>query len=311
MFFPDHRNGTWVFAWLFIGLAVGQVQAADPDVAQAYSEKGADTCLLCHQTAQATGIFHGAHGDPNNPTGPFGDQQLQCEACHGPGGLHTARIARGQARPPVVQFGVDSLATVDAQNQQCASCHKAAVTSTQHTGPHQALACASCHTTHAERDPVLHTPTQAEVCFTCHQTERAAQLKPFRHMLGRALDCGSCHNLHNPKGPQSLVRNTLNQTCHQCHAEKRGPFLWEHAPVAEDCSACHDAHGSNHPGMLTRRTPFLCQACHSQAGHPSLASTAQNLQRPDRSQFLLGSNCMNCHSQIHGSNHPSGARLMR
>jgi hypothetical protein len=26
---------------------------------------------------------------------------------------------------------------------------------------------------------------------------------------------------------------------------------------------------------------------------------------------MLGKNCLNCHSQIHGSNHPSGARLTR
>jgi hypothetical protein len=26
---------------------------------------------------------------------------------------------------------------------------------------------------------------------------------------------------------------------------------------------------------------------------------------------LLGRNCMNCHPKIHGSNHPSGARLTR
>jgi hypothetical protein len=29
------------------------------------------------------------------------------------------------------------------------------------------------------------------------------------------------------------------------------------------------------------------------------------------SQFMLGQNCMNCHTQSHGSNHPSGSRLMR
>jgi hypothetical protein len=28
-------------------------------------------------------------------------------------------------------------------------------------------------------------------------------------------------------------------------------------------------------------------------------------------QNVLGKNCMNCHGQVHGSNHPSGARLTR
>jgi len=26
---------------------------------------------------------------------------------------------------------------------------------------------------------------------------------------------------------------------------------------------------------------------------------------------VLGQNCLNCHSQVHGSNHPSGSKLMR
>jgi hypothetical protein len=28
-------------------------------------------------------------------------------------------------------------------------------------------------------------------------------------------------------------------------------------------------------------------------------------------QNVLGKNCLNCHGQVHGSNHPSGARLTR
>jgi len=27
--------------------------------------------------------------------------------------------------------------------------------------------------------------------------------------------------------------------------------------------------------------------------------------------FLLAGGCINCHSQVHGSNHPSGVKLMR
>ncbi|XOV85720.1 MAG: DmsE family decaheme c-type cytochrome [bacterium] len=256
-------------------------------------------------------MFEGAHGNPDNPHSPFGAGQLQCEACHGPAGLHAGRVPRRQSRPPVPVFGDTSKATIQIQNQACANCHQTHSHAALLTSNHQDLACVSCHTSHSERDQVLQTSTLTDVCLTCHQTERAAQRKPFRHMFGERFDCSSCHSVHNASGPQNLIRPTLNQTCYQCHAEKRGPFLWEHAPVTEDCSACHDAHGSNHPGMLTRRNPFLCQACHSQAGHPSIVSHPGNLVQPDRAQFLSGANCMNCHSQIHGSNHPSGARLMR
>jgi DmsE family decaheme c-type cytochrome len=108
-----------------------------------------------------------------------------------------------------------------------------------------------------------------------------------------------------------LVRQTLNDTCYGCHAEKRGPYRWEHAPVAEDCSTCHDPHGSNHPGMVSLRGPMMCQGCHSQAGHPSFANTPDGLPAGMPSQYLLGRNCLNCHTQVHGSNHPSGSKLMR
>ena len=105
----------------------------------------------------------------------------------------------------------------------------------------------------------------------------------------------------------------MNQTCYTCHAEKRGPFLWEHAPAAEDCTLCHDPHGSVNPARLKKNPPLLCQQCHSIAGHPSVARTPAGLPggAGGGSAFLLAGSCLNCHSQIHGSNHPSGVKLMR
>ncbi len=42
----------------------------------------------------------------------------------------------------------------------------------------------------------------------------------------------------------------MNETCYTCHADKRGPFLWEHQPVNEDCTNCHTPHGSNITPLL-------------------------------------------------------------
>jgi hypothetical protein len=63
--------------------------------------------------------------------------------------------------------------------------------------------------------------------------------------------------------------------------------------------------------MLISRGPILCQSCHSQFGHPSIPQDAGGLPSATPSPFLLGENCMNCHNQVHGSNHPSGSKLMR
>jgi DmsE family decaheme c-type cytochrome len=113
--------------------------------------------------------------------------------------------------------------------------------------------------------------------------------------------------------PNQLVKPTLNETCYQCHAEKRGPFLWEHPPAREDCANCHEPHGSNHPSLLVNRMPLLCQQCHMSAFHPSTAYTGVNasagVSRLDI--HAASKSCLNCHSEVHGSNHPSGPRLMR
>ena len=109
-----------------------------------------------------------------------------------------------------------------------------------------------------------------------------------------------------------LKTDTLNETCYQCHAEKRGPFLFEHAPVRDSCVNCHTPHGSNQQALLVAPMPFLCQQCHSHTRHPNDLLTAQSIgtgSNPD--ERLMGRGCISCHAQVHGSNHPSGPRFHR
>ena len=74
-------------------------------------------------------------------------------------------------------------------------------------------------------------------------------MKPFSHPVRQGkLGCSDCHEPHGTTAEKQLVRATINETCYECHAEKRGPMLWEHEPVAENCDDCHSrVHGSNHP----------------------------------------------------------------
>jgi DmsE family decaheme c-type cytochrome len=125
------------------------------------------------------------------------------------------------------------------------------------------------------------------------------------------MTCTDCHNPHDGSNDFLLARSTVNDTCYTCHAEKRGPFLWEHAPVTEDCTLCHNAHGSNHAALLKQRSPLLCQQCHSIALHPSAPYTTESVDNVWAQRFLLGKSCTNCHSQVHGSNHPSGVTITR
>ena len=297
--------------------AADEVAAAAPaSTGPTYSKKGADTCLTCHDDAVTLAVFHGKHGQPTDPRSPFGKGQLQCEACHGPGGDHTKRVKKGETRTPVIRFGRDSAAPVSVQNGQCLACHEKSMAGEWHTGPHDAakVSCASCHDSHARKDPVLSRLTQPDVCYTCHADIRVQLQKPYAHPVRQGkLACSDCHAPHGTTADKQLIKATVNQTCYECHAEKRGPFLWEHAPAVENCGLCHAPHGASNPGMLTARGPVLCQSCHSQQGHPSFAYGPSGLPGGGGqpvSALALG-NCMNCHSQVHGSNHPSGATLTR
>jgi DmsE family decaheme c-type cytochrome len=104
-----------------------------------------------------------------------------------------------------------------------------------------------------------------------------------------------------------LVASSANETCYSCHAEKRGPFLWEHMPVTENCSNCHDPHGSNKEKMLKVARPRLCQQCHPTA-HGGTTARPSDLAT---SRFVYNRSCQNCHFNIHGSNHPAGAFFTR
>lgn len=303
-----------VAAWTFCqsGMAQSNVVKASEMSKEGYTEEGAQTCLSCHNSENMLLIFRTAHGQDADPQAPMA--HLQCEACHGPGEDHADRDKMTKDHPKVVNFGHDSETPIEEQNAACLSCHD------QHLGlgwqgnvhERNLVSCADCHDAHATVDPVSLLTEQAKVCYECHSRERSDAFKPYAHPVRYGvMTCTSCHDLHYSAADKLLKRDSINQLCFDCHTELRGPYLFEHAPVSEDCSICHYAHGSINPALLNKRPPLLCQSCHSQAGHPSLPYTPNGLPGGSPSVFLLNGSCLNCHSQVHGSNHPSGVNLMR
>src|SRR5215218_7350667 len=84
-----------------------------------YSEKGADTCLECHDDVtpgySGAAIFKGKHAHRRDARAPFGPGGLQCEACHGPGARHAAKGSKKALT--INSFKADSFLSVEQRNQ--------------------------------------------------------------------------------------------------------------------------------------------------------------------------------------------------
>lgn len=268
--------------------------ALNPAFAGATFVNDTATCATCH------GDYLEAYGKTKHAkafAAKSPDGTGECESCHGPRSKHienpTAELKVVEARP---------------QSLVCAQCHEGGARMGFKAGAHlnADVSCQSCHTvmTPMSERALLKTAKATDTCYTCHAEVRTDINKMSHHPVreGR-MDCASCHNVHGST-PSLLTKATVNDTCFVCHTEKRGPYVWEHAPVRENCATCHTPHGSNNRNLLNAKDSFLCLSCHSYGGHI-------NLPRYNRTSNPYGSGCVNCHTSVHGSNHPSGAKLTR
>jgi len=269
---------------------------------------GSDTCLLCHDDMESTlkGTPHGQKLDPRSPAATQG-----CESCHGPGQQHVDDDAKGHIRKFAKVTAEESSAT-------CLACHNrgAHVGWEGSTHERRHLSCTTCHSVHSPKSQAhqLVKATQTQLCATCHRTQVTKTERAVAHMPVREgkMFCTSCHNPHGSVTNVKALKtgSSIAELCTTCHTEMRGPMLWEHAPVREACTTCHDPHGSSNDRMLVVRMPMLCQRCHVATRHPSSLYDKDEIT-VNKSNRMFGRSCVNCHSNIHGSNHPSGQFFMR
>lgn len=311
-------------AWILLPGGDGAALAAgDGDTMAEYSDDP-KICVECHGAGgenAAKSIYLTTHSTTADAATPFAHGNQGCESCHGPSKAHAEKQAAAFRPPPPMSFSRDTPA--EDKDSICLDCHNDSRSMFHWAGSAHDIentACVDCHTVHRPNDPVLALETQPQVCYACHQEQRAQFLRQSRHPVDTGtgvtshiglLSCADCHRPHGSNSPGSLIQNTLNETCYMCHAEKRGPFLWEHQPVRENCNICHLPHGANHEALLVRRGPWLCQNCHLAQFHPSTAYSGTGIPPQGAAQALLAADCRNCHQQVHGSNHPSGVRLTR
>lgn len=236
-----------------------------------------------------------------------------CEGCHGPGGIHQA-----DENAEVIAFRTMSPKESAAA---CMRCHAQTLSEAHWKKTAHAkedMSCVSCHQIHPDSpqdlpgglnkgnssDPKKAVFTarvearsmlkadEATLCGQCHGAEVAQFRLTSHHPIpeGR-MQCSDCHNAHPTKNSK-VSKGADRDKCVTCHSEMRGPFVYEHDPVAghtgAGCAECHKPHGSANPKMLNSFSRGLCAQCHTEK----------------LSRHYPGQTCWNsgCHVAPHGSN---------
>lgn len=297
-------TASFVLSLLFCALSLpGWGDAAFTGTSQALAAEMGAACADCHQEI-VTGFNTSFHGRIWKGSGLASN----CENCHGLTDEHVA----SPTMTNVIAFTSGGGRSADELSRQCLTCHDSSVhLAMWDMGQHSRndVACVTCHTIHTTRNQV----NQPEVCYTCHRSIRAQVNKQSHHPIieGKIL-CSDCHNTHGNTNRRMIRAESVNELCYSCHAEKRGPYVFEHAPVEENCAICHVPHGSRHAKLMAEKIPNLCQDCHDWSRHPGTpydATTGFTGSSP--SNRFFSRSCLNCHGAIHGSSNFENHRLTR
>jgi predicted CXXCH cytochrome family protein len=290
---------------------------------------GADTCVACHAD-HGTQFSKTVHATAA-PAGVMAG--TGCESCHGPGKAHAEAMAEAATDNDKIEAArklIFSFNGKPAENSgRCLTCHATSQDQMQFDRSEHhfnGVACQTCHSAHlvqaASNPRVSETPlpqrhfftmprrtdevrwlssnllrrTQPELCGSCHGTVQAQFSLPSHHRVPEGLmKCTDCHSPHGTRNKPMLQRTNW-EGCTNCHNEKRGPFVHEHAAVKiEGCTGCHTPHGSVSRNLLLRREGrFMCLQCHVNPQAPNVPH--------GRLGFATRGECVRCHVTIHGSN---------
>jgi len=279
---------------------------------------GSDACKDCHED-QFKAFSVTSHAKLANISSWKG-KVTGCEACHGPGKAH---LAEGDPTK-IVSFKNKSPKEI---SETCLLCHGGKEERNNfRRGEHwrNDVGCTECHSSHftatnrnIAKSITRVSPANAEkpdfstihllklgepqLCVSCHAEVKPDFNKPFHHkVLEGIMKCSDCHNPHGGfELKQTRLATGADAACIKCHADKQGPFTFEHAPLKTDgCVACHTPHGSANPRLLKfAAVNQLCLTCHS-VDH---GVGADEPAGPTHNQNAQYASCTNCHIKIHGS----------
>ncbi len=281
---------------------------------------GSETCRACHepQFDKVANTKHGKLGTLASWKGKV----VGCESCHGPGKDHVE--GGGDKSKIKILAKMNSKAV----SETCLACHAGKESHNNfRRGEHwrNNVGCTDCHSAHGSEpgnqlagsvafvgDVSKQRPNQAtdvmlrssepQLCISCHNETKSQFSKPFHHkVLEGTMKCSDCHNPHGGfETKQTKLAVGTDAACIKCHANKQGPFVFEHGPLKlEGCTACHTPHGSSNPKLLKRaQVRQLCFECHTgitEELSPQVPSRHNQAQMREQQ-------CTVCHSAIHGSN---------
>ncbi len=308
-------------AWFAIGGSSQSVKSTQtkPASYNAAEYVGSEACKDCHED-QFKAYSHTSHAGLATMSGWKG-RATGCESCHGPGKAHAEE---GDPKK-IISFKNKAAKEI---SETCLACHAGREEHNNfRRGEHwrNDIGCTDCHSAHLT-DPVaknlpgsnvLISPVnqqkpafatirmqktgEPQLCTGCHSEVKPAFSMPFHHKVFEgAMKCSDCHNPHGGfELKQTRLATGADAACIKCHADKQGPFTYEHAPLkTEGCSACHMPHGSANPRLLRfSAVNALCLTCHSVAHDVGAVEPAG----PQHNQNAQYANCTACHVKIHGS----------
>ena len=292
------------------GQAAAGTGAQSPAPAAQSEYAGAEACAGCHEDISKA-FSKNPHASLDRNKRWAGKA---CEACHGPGAKHADSTSADDIVNPL------RLTALKADDL-CLSCHRNRPTQVgrlESGHARSAIPCTSCHDMHktgmeSSFVRLRHNDRVTQLCSGCHPDAAAAFRTPHHHRVPEgAMSCTSCHNPHESFNNHNLrlAKTGAEPGCLNCHSDKRGPFVYEHAPVRnEPCTICHEPHGSVNPRMLTRQEVYVvCLECHSNLNVPASGTPGLGRVPPAFHNMAVPRyrNCTTCHVKIHGSNADRG-----
>ena len=151
-------------------------------------------CGACHTTGWSLFEDNGGNRQDDLPgmAGTFAAPGVECEACHGPGGLHVQTLSKDD----IIK---------DTSAEACGSCHF-------RNGDHSIAASGGFIRHHEQFDEMINSPHSFMDCVQCHDPHKSA-----KYELGGVKNPDNCTQCHPPSRIEIKLPEMVDTHCTECH----------------------------------------------------------------------------------------------